>query len=538
MNFNKLVLIMLLSVSSIFAQDIGTTEVKVKEGFNPIIPEASRLNENATFADTIKKDRAQTYETIDAGLKSDYKTKPLAVAQVRDDKISQLYGTKIRVGFGSAWISKAGIVHNSGRSKNLSYGVIANHSANKYSLAQNSKNTINLYAKKIRPSCILMTNLDYDRRTALYYDEKLNLMEDKFFSNRFAYTKLSFTAISKESNPQGLKHYTTFFISDLNEFSENQIHLSSNLSKTIAGRPFNLGAQFNNYLRYNNSQSEVENTDLKLLSFSPSTVFTKYGIDFSLGVDFNFLSDDSPIGFYPQIKLQKELVEDVLLFYGGLRYRQLGNTLKSLSDENPYIHSFGTNQYILAGDSFLQELKITDKQELYLVMRNVLGVEEVLECGIAYGKIQNFAHFIGTPHPIYNRFQVAYVDVKQFHANLNYSREINSIIGLNANANYFSWDMDIYNKPNFISNLSIPINLRDKIKVALSISYMSKRSIMDNISSELPAKIHSNLGLYYSYSKQLSAYLQLNNITNSKKDLWVGYREMGFNAVFSINFSF
>ena len=57
---------------------------------------------------------------------------------------------------------------------------------------------------------------------------------------------------------------------------------------------------------------------------------------------------------------------------------------------------------------------------------------------------------------------------------------------------------------------------------------------MDNISSELPAKIHANLGLYYSYSKQLSAYLQLNNITNSKQDLWVGYREMGFNAVFSI----
>ncbi|MBC8302191.1 MAG: hypothetical protein H8E55_41295, partial [Pelagibacterales bacterium] len=124
---SKLVLIMLVSASSVFGQDIGTTEVKVVEGFKPEIPDASRLNENAIFADTIKKDRTQTYEVIDANLDSDYKTTPLAPAQVKDDKISELYATEVGVGFGSAFTTKANIVHNSKRSKTLSYGVIANH---------------------------------------------------------------------------------------------------------------------------------------------------------------------------------------------------------------------------------------------------------------------------------------------------------------------------------------------------------------------------------------------------------------------------
>ena len=49
MNLNKIVLVILLGASSAFGQDIGTTEVKVVEGFKPVIPGASRLNENATF---------------------------------------------------------------------------------------------------------------------------------------------------------------------------------------------------------------------------------------------------------------------------------------------------------------------------------------------------------------------------------------------------------------------------------------------------------------------------------------------------------
>ena len=77
MRLNKLFFILLLNVSVVIAQDIGTTEIKVLEGFTPVIPDAIRLNENAIFADTIKKDRTQSYKIIDVSLKSNYKTKPL-----------------------------------------------------------------------------------------------------------------------------------------------------------------------------------------------------------------------------------------------------------------------------------------------------------------------------------------------------------------------------------------------------------------------------------------------------------------------------
>jgi hypothetical protein len=524
----------------------------VVEGFKPTIPEASRLNENATFADTIKKDRTQNYEVIDAALKSDYKTRPLQAAIVKADKISKLYGTKVGIGFGNAWTTKASVVHNSKRSKTLSYGVFLNHFSNKYEvphIVKNSKNTIHLYGKKISTFHIFMTNINYERRTDLYWQKSSTTPEEKFFRNRFAYTKLSFSAVSKELSADKLKHHTTFFVSDLNELSENQIHLSTNLSKTIKGLPFALEIELNDYLNYNNQDTRFKSTSVQSFHFFPSTSISKYGVDFNLGLELHYLSDSTSFEIFPQIKATKELVKDVLLVYGGLRHSEQRHTFKTLSDENPYIHSFGTNQSILGGNSFIQQLKTTDTDELYVAMRNVLGEGEVFEGSVAYGSVQNLAEFSGVSNGNYNRFLVDYIDVKQLHVNANYSRTINNIISLNANADYYKWDKEVYHKSNFTANISAPINLRNKIKVTPSLSYMSERTsslkfYVDDVTNKPPeitplnSQFHANLDLYYSYSKQLSTYLQLNNLTNSKQDLWRDYREVGRNVVFGLNYSF
>jgi hypothetical protein len=549
MKLNKIFILILFSTSQLLAQDIGTTEVMVVEGFKPTIPEASRLNEKAAFADTIKKERTQEYAVLETDLKSNYKTKPLKAAKVRADKISQLYGKKVGLGFGNAWTKKASIVHNSKRSKTLSYGIIANHFSNKYDVnyatstkfsntARNSKNTMHLYGKKISTSHIFMANLDYDRRTANWIEQNPALPEDgRGLVNRFAYTKLSFSAISKELSVDKLKHHTTFFVSDLNELSENQIHLSANLSKTIKGLPFSLEVELNDYLNYNNSEDlTFESTAVQSFHFSPSTSITKYGFDFDLGVEFYYLSDDTPFEIFPQIKVTKELVKDVLLIYGGLRHSEQRHTFKSLSDENPYIHSYGTNQTILSGNNLLQDLRTTDTDELYVKMRNVLGKDEVFEGSVAYSSVENFAHFIGVDTPSYNRFLVDYIDVKQLHINANYDRKINNIMSVNANANFYQWDEDVYYKPNFTCELSAPINLRNKIKVKPTLRYKGKRFY--DVYKELSAQFHANLGLYYNYTQNIGAYLQLNNLTNSKQELWKDYREVGFNGLFGLHYSF
>ena len=542
MRLNNIIAIFLLSITQILAQDIRTTEVKVVEGFKPSIPEASRLNENAVFADTIKKDRNQTYEVKDADLQSGYETKPLKSAKVKDDKILELYGTKVGLGFGNNWTTKASVVHNSKRSKTLSYGVIANHFANYFSPinfeSKNSKNALHLYGKKISSKYILNANLEYDRRTSFYWSENSSLLLEENYRNRFAYTKLSVSALSKETDENKIKHHTNFFVSDFNEFSENQIHLGTELEKTINGLPFSLQIELNDYLNYNGEDKTFESSDVKSLHFLPKTSFEKFGFDFEVGLDLDYKIESNANEFeiFPQIKASKELVKDVLLVYGGLRYSKQRHTLKSLSDENPYIHSYAMNQSILSWQALSQDLETTHTKKMYVGIRNVLGKDEVFEGSVAYGEVNNFAHFIGEDNGSYDRFRVAYLEaIWQLHVNTNYERKINSIISVNATADYYNWDKEVYHKPNVTASLSAPLNLRDKIKVVPVVSYKGLREI---VGADLPVQLHANLGVYYSYSKQLSAYLQFNNITDSKQDLWEGYQEVGFNGVIGLNYSF
>ena len=123
------------------------------------------------------------------------------------------------------------------------------------------------------------------------------------------------------------------------------------------------------------------------------------------------------------------------------------------------------------------------------------------------------------------------------HLHSTYLAKLNEILDLNLKIDYFNWDIDVYNKPLLNVNLKAPINLRDKIKITPSLTYNGKRRIIDEFISEIPAQFHANLSFHYIYSKQLSAYIRLNNLTNTKEYLWFGYREIGFNGLFGASFS-
>ena len=90
----------------------------------------------------------------------------------------------------------------------------------------------------------------------------------------------------------------------------------------------------------------------------------------------------------------------------------------------------------------------------------------------------------------------------------------------------------------------MPINLRNKIRVGPSLSYIGKRKAISSFNSsywrnkEFPSQIHMNLGMYYNYTKKISAYIHFNNLTNSKQEVWSGYFEVGFNGIFGLNYSF
>ena len=124
MKMNRLAIILIFSVQIVSAQDISITEIKVSESFEPKIPDANRLNQNAVFADTIKRSKKQKYDIIDVNLKSNYTITPLKSSIVKSDRLSKLYPFSIGVGTGYRISSKFYFSYGSKRSKDLSYAIL------------------------------------------------------------------------------------------------------------------------------------------------------------------------------------------------------------------------------------------------------------------------------------------------------------------------------------------------------------------------------------------------------------------------------
>jgi hypothetical protein len=555
--------------SGLIAQDIDPTEVTVVEEFKSEIPESEKIKETTQFTDTTVVNKNQTYSFIDKTLDANYESRPIKAAKVSGEKQSDLFRSTIMLGGGFPLTSLSSVSVNSLRKDNYSYGLTFNHFANRYKVSyddpisidnifKNSVNKTNIFGKKIGEKNIFIANLDYDRRTVNHDIDFSGPSEcTDCNKNRFAYSKLSLDMVSRELSAFKWKHQTKFFVSDLNELSENQIHFSTNLNKTINGLPFTLEVELNDYINYANTDSTTsrKKEDVKSLHVFPSVSITKFGIDMDLGLELHYQTDllgSTMKEVFPQIKLSKHLVKNILYVEAGLRHKDQRHTLKSLSDENPYIHSFGTNQSWDL-DSFSMDLRNSDIDEVYVSMRNVLGKDEVFIGSVAYGHIENMQSFVLLSYSnLLDRFISNYEDVWRLSVAANYDWQINDLIGVNAAANFYNYDTLVSNKENINGNLGISLNLDEKIKVNTSLSYLGKRtsfvqSVLDFDgviaaspfeSVDLNPQLHLNLSIGYNYTKSISAFFRINNILNSKEDVWHSYREIGRNTQLGFSYSF
>ncbi|MAX68159.1 MAG: hypothetical protein CMP60_00490, partial [Flavobacteriales bacterium] len=526
----------------------------------PQIPESEKIKETTQFSDTTKIDKTQKYSFVEKILNTDYEISPLNPARVSGEKLSDLYRSTILLGGGTHFTSVSNITFNSLREDDYSYGLTFNHLSNKYSDKNSEKlkkslNQVHLFGKKIEEKNIYLVNLDYDKSSV---EKKYRLLPESVTNtdkNRFSYSKIGSTIFSKELSEDKLKHYTNFFISDLNKFSENQIHLTTALSKDVNGYPVQLEIEFDNFINYANSElDDVERSDFKIFALNSFISIEKYDFDIDLGFSSDYILDDlngSEIGLFPYINISKFLVKDILYIEGGLENNGYRNTIKSLSDVNPYIYAFATNQDVVFDDFNTLDLRTTEENEAYLYMKNVLGEDEVFEGRLSYAYIVNAPIFYKVPYYLNGKYLSSYIDVWRLHTNANYEWQINDLVGVHASANYFNYDTVVSNKENINGNLGVSLNLDEKIKMNTSVSYLGKRKsvggLQDSLQNyhinyndifDLSHQLHANISIDYNYTKSISAYLRINNIFNSKQDMWEGYQEIGRNAWFGLSYSF
>ena len=555
-NMKKTLFIVLffITYTFVYSQDLKTTEIKVVESIKVSVPDAIKLNTKASFLDTSKQDKTQSYSFIDEVYYSNFITRPLVAAKLKSNNRIDINTASLRLSLGNYSFKSAEISYNSKYKKTLSYGfrVLTNNS--KYITEQDSYNAKNnnqqlyLFTKSTFIKHTISSSFKYENLVA-QHDYSNILHNDS--ENSFTYSKLFCSINSRNLESNRLAHKTSFMFSDLNSLTENYIGISSEISNLSIYKPLNLLIQFNNYLNYSNTETSFgrDKTDVKIIDFNPSILMHKGGFNIDFGFNLGIENNESinTVDIFPLITINKELVDGILNISFGIDRSDYRNTISSLSRENPYIHSFGLNSGSV-NDSigYSHLLETTDIYETFFVLENQLSRNEFLDFKFSYGKILNFHYFDIKVIDSYNRFSVNYINVWQLKLSANYYKKFNNLLSLKLSLDYVDWfDVIVPHKSNFISTLELPFALRNKIKIIPSLSFLGKRQALQQSGDliyppqfnlvELEEQYIIDLNINYNYSKKLSFHIDINNISNLKKELWNGYQQIGLNMIFGLN---
>jgi hypothetical protein len=260
----------------------------------------------------------------------------------------------------------------------------------------------------------------------------------------------------------------------------------------------------------------------------------EYSVKAGLDINFENQADKMHFRIYPEAEISIQIARNVLVGFVGMRGQVYQHAYADIYNENPFIRpdQMVNNTYMRSSN--------------YGGVKGSLAAKASYMLMVDFSKIKNQYFFVNdTSSVLQNQFTVLYDDLTQVNVSAELNYDVNESIGLNAKFNYFQYQMEreshAWNKPDFNFILSAKYNLRNKIMVNFDAIGVGKRFVkisgVPDAVKELPGLIDFNAGVEYRYTKILSFWVKLNNISASKYSLWNNYPAQRFNFMAGITYS-
>ena len=546
-------------MNQVFAQVNDTTFIVVGI-FKPTIADANKINEVPAVKDSVPPVPQLNYSIISKKVFTPFNVEPIKPAKMSGEPISKLYNGLAKMGGGNYSTPYAEIFYNNGRSKEYSCGTHLKHLSSKadmegYGFGGFSNNEIELYGKKFLHKHTLGGSLNYNRNVIHYYGYDTSVVS--ITNNN--YIKQRYSNIA--GNAQLQSHYTDsvhmnyllqlkyYNLQDFYGTSENNLCASGDFSGHYEKQLIHVPVSVDYY----NNKSKPDTVNSVNIGLAP--YITASGDKWSTRMGMNIViegneNDRSRFLFYPNIDFNYNVVENIIIPYAGVTGGLKKNSLKSLTDENPFL---------VPGPS----MKNTNtKYELYAGIRGSISKAVSYNTRSSYSKINNLYLFINdNSYAARQGFNTVYNDLTLWNIHGELQFQHTEKIKLFVKGDYNDYSSTYINDPAFgfrpwhrpalQFTFSANYNLKNKIVLKADVFAAGKRFaysdvfgqgtgiivIASNI-KELKPIIDANLGLEYRYSKKLSAFVNLNNLGFSRYYIWNNYPSYKFNCLAGITMAF
>jgi hypothetical protein len=511
------------SFQSLLGQDIKKDVVVVK-AFQPEVDDFTKINFMPVFNDTLTASNQFNYTITPIRMNTIFQPRKINVAKMSQEALDPLTNAYLKLGIGNHLSPLGELYINNTRSKENSFGLFLRHYSSdtkaKFSDGSTanvpfSDNTAQLYGKHIYQKSVLSGDIGYLNNKVSFrdYSSDYSGQDDKIESQKYqsCTTNLKLESLETDSNRIYYLCKGGFdFSNDNFNNNENHLKLYGQGGKNYAG--FYLGAETSyDYYTYDSANISVNNS---VFSIMPYLSKTKGPWRFRAGLD---IVQSNIMYTYIHANLEFTVAPSVLYAYVGYNGYLEHNGMLSATNINPFIYP-GLH------------LKNTDHRTIVSGgLKGNASSNTHFNIGGTYSVVNNQYFFIKSSF-MSNLSTVVYDDIELLKFYAEFTMKASRMLSLSANANYNQYFMfmlkEPWHCPVFEATISARYNLRNKILLTSDLYISGSRFARDPITEKaisLKPFADLNLGIEYRYSKPLSIFIQIKNLTASQYEWWNQY---------------
>jgi hypothetical protein len=543
----------LLCGFSLNAQVNDPNVIIVVSPYQPTISDANKLNSQPVFTDTTFTIPKLEYQTLTRKYKTSFAAEPIKAARVGEATLTKLYKFLVKAGFGNYTMPYGEFFVNNTYSRTYSVGAYLKHLSaggkqKPWAYRGNSENIIKFYGKKIFKQHIMGGSIAYNRNVYHYYgfkpdDFPIQPLDKDMYKQRF---NLISAAINFGSmNPPDaiklnynfdLKYY---YLNDYFKTSENNIDFAADVNKDLhlfkftSSQILGINARVNYFF----DQDTGLSYNAGIITLKPYLKTTFKGFAFNLGLDVSVeVASLSKMHFYPLADVQFNVVKNVLIVFAGFKGNLEQKSFHSITTENPFIES-GT---LLTATNHTFDI--------YGGLKSNISRTLNFSASASYSGIKDIPLYVNDTNLIFrNKFMVLYDNAKLFHVTGEFAFQKDEKYKLLIGGNFYNYKMSnelkAWHKPIFDAYIDFYYNISNKFIISSSITGRSNVFAktfegVNVVKKTLNGYADISLGFEYRYSKILSAFLNINNLTAIKYYKWNNYPSYGFNLMGGVTYAF
>lgn len=528
-----------------------SSQYEVQGIYSPTLMEARKLDMRPLPIDTILPAVPVSYAVLPVKGEVPAKVDSIAAARLSVEQANQrLYRGHVKGGFGLYTTPLGELYIDQVRSRSNSYGVHLKHLSSNGGLADvgpsdYSFNNVDAFYKHFLPKHEVSGRLMYDRRKVSYYGyfendsirNALDALRPPDGAVEQVYNDIGFAGrirslygdSSKIAHDVGLEVHS---YGNLTKSRETNLRINADLAKEEGAETYAVGVLIDNnaYRGFLDGGLGDFRQNGTLLGLTPnvSTRGDKYLVRVGVGMYLDAMGT-STFHFYPQAYLSYDLFDKILIPYLGVDGAKQRNSLRSLTRQNPWLGSAPPL------------LNTSKNYDVYGGLRGSFSSELGFDVRVSKSRSKDMPLFVNQPNaPFGDRMAVLYerVDVLNLSGELHYHHREALLINARIDVSTYEQEFqaEAWNLPPYQLALGAEYDIRDKLILKAEMLFLGQRKarslntvLVDGF--ELPAPVTVDLdgfldlylGAEYRYTKRLSVFLDVSNLSASKYERWYRY---------------